>query len=46
MIKNTINCKIIEEVQNDQCKRCSVFEDLQDGSKQKSVAFVVYDLAI
>ena len=44
MIKSTINCKMMEQSQNDQYKKCSVFEDLQDGSKQKSVAFVVYYL--
>ena len=44
-IKNTINCKLIEESQNDQCKKYSVLDDLQNGSKQKSVAFMVYDLA-
>ena len=27
-------------------KKNSVFEDLQGGRKQKSLAFVVYDLAI
>ena len=27
-------------------KKYSVFEDLQDGSKQKFAAIVVYDLAI
>ena len=26
-------------------KKYSVFDDLQNGSKQKSVAFMVYDLA-
>ena len=26
-------------------KKYSVFDDLQDGSKQNSVAFMVYDLA-
>ena len=40
-----MNCKLIEESQNDQYKKYSVFDDLQDGSKQKSVAFMVYDLA-
>ena len=44
--KSSINSKLIEEGQNDQYKKCSVFEDLQNGSKQKSVAFMVYDLAI
>ena len=43
--KITINCKLIAESQNDQYKKYSVFDDLQDGSKQKSVAFMVYDLA-
>ena len=27
-------------------KECLVLEELQDGSKQKFVAFIVYDLAI
>ena len=44
-IKSTINCQLIEESQKDQYKKYSVFDDLQDGSKQKSVAFMVYDLA-
>ena len=44
-IKNTINCQLIEESQNDQYKKYSVFDDLQDGSKQKSVAFMVDDFA-
>ena len=44
-IESTMNCKLIEESQNDPHKKYSVFEDLQDGSKQKSVAFMVYDLA-
>ena len=44
-IKSTINCQLIEESQKDQCKKYSVFDDLQDDSKQKSVAFMVYDLA-
>ena len=46
MIKSTIDCKLIEESQNDQYKKYSVFEDLQDGSKQRFVAVMVYDLAI
>ena len=29
-IKSTINCKLIEESQHDQCKKFSVFKDLQD----------------
>ena len=44
-IKITINCQLIEESQNDQYKNYSVFDDLQDGSKQKFVAFMVYDFA-
>ena len=44
--KSSINSKLIEESQNGQCKKCSVFEDLQNGSKQKPVACMVYDLAI
>ena len=44
-IKSTINCKLMEESQNDQYKIYSVFDDLQDGSKQKSIAFMVYGLA-
>ena len=42
--KSTINCQLIEESQNYQHKKYSVFDDLQDGSKQKSVTFMVYDL--
>ena len=34
----------MDENKNDQYKKHSVFYDLQDGSKQKSVAFMVYDL--
>ncbi len=45
-IKSTINCELIEEIQSDHCKKYSIFEDLYDGSKQKSVAFMVQDLAI
>ena len=45
-IKSSMNSKLIEESQNDSYKKCSVFEDLQNGSKQKSVACMVYDLAI
>ena len=44
-MKSTINCKLIEERQNDKYKKYSVFEDLQDGIKQKSVTFKDYDLA-
>ena len=43
--KSTINCKLIEESQNDQYKKYSVFDDLQDSSKLQSVASMVYDLA-
>lgn len=42
--KSTINSKAIEEKKHDQCKKTSVFKDLQDGSKY--VALMVYDLAI
>ena len=42
-IKPTIHCKIIEDSQHDQAKKYSVIEDLQDSSKQKSVAFMVND---
>ena len=35
-IKSTINCKLIEESQNEQYKKYSVFDDLQDVSKQNS----------
>ena len=45
MIKSTMKCKLTEESQNDHYKKYSVFDDLQDGSKQKSVAFMVYNLA-
>ena len=44
--KSSIKSKLIEESQNDQYKKCSVFKGLQNDSKQKSVAFMVYDLAI
>ena len=44
-IKSNTNSKLVEESQNDQCKKYSVFDDLHDGSKQKSVAFMVHDLA-
>ena len=44
-IKSNINSKLVEESQNDQYKKYSVFDDLRDGSKQKSVAFMVHDLA-
>ena len=40
-IKSTINCELSEESQNDQYKKYSVFEDLRDSSKQKSVACMV-----
>ena len=45
-IESTINYKLTEEIQNDQYKGYSVCEDLKDGSKQKSVAFMVHGLAI
>ena len=32
-----MNCKLIEESQNNQCKEYSVFYELQDGSKQNFV---------
>ena len=44
--KSPIKSKLIEESQNDQYKKYSVFEDLQNGSKQKSRSFIVYNLAI
>ena len=44
-IKSTINCKLIAESQNDQCKKYLVIDDLQDDDKQKSAAFMVYNLA-
>ena len=44
-IKSNTNSKLVEESQNDQYKKYSVFDDQQDGSKQKSVAFMVHDLA-
>ena len=43
---SSINYEWIENCRNDQYKKFSVFEGLQEGSKQKSVAFMVYDLAI
>ena len=46
-IKSTMNCELIEEGQSDQCKKCSVFKNPQDGSsKQQFVAIMFYDLAI
>ena len=44
-IKSIINCELIEESQNDQYKKYSIFDDIQNGSKQKSVGFMVYNLA-
>ena len=44
--KSPIKSNLIEESQSDQYKEYSVFKDLQNSSKQKSVAFMVYDLAI
>ena len=44
--KKTKHSKLIEENQYYQHKIYSVFEGLQDGSEQKSVAFMLYDLAI
>ena len=32
-IRRTMNRKLTDESQNDQCKKYSVFDDLQDGSK-------------
>ena len=40
-IKRIINFKLIEESQNDQCTKYSVFDDLQDGNKQNFVPFMV-----
>ena len=45
-MKSNINFELIEKCQNDKSKKYSVVEDLQDGSKQKFVAIVVYDLAM
>ena len=39
-IKYTINCKLIEKLQTDQYEKYAVFDDLQDGSKQKSITFM------
>ena len=44
--KSSIKSKLIEESQDDQYKKYSVFKALQNGSKQKPVFFMVYDLAI
>ena len=44
--KSQIKSKLIEESQNDQYKKYSVFEDLQNDCKQKLVSFLVYNLAI
>ena len=42
-IKSTINCTLKEE-SYDQFTQYLVFVDLQNGRKQTSVAFMVYDL--
>ena len=42
----SINSKIIEENQNDQFKKCSIFEGLVGGNKQMFITFMVYDSAI
>ena len=44
--KSSIKSKLIEESQNDQYRKYSLFNNLQNGSKQKSVTFMVYDFAI
>ena len=41
-----MNSKLIEENQFQQHNEYSVCEGLQDGSQQKSVAFMAYDSAI
>ena len=43
--KSSIKSKLIEGSQNDKYKKYSVFKDLRNGSKQKSVALMVYALA-
>ena len=43
--RGPIKSKLIEKSRNYQYEEYSVFGDLQNGSKQKSVASVVYDLA-
>ena len=43
---STINCKLTEGRQNDQHKKHSVFNDLQNDREQQYVAFMAYDLAI
>ena len=40
-IKSIINAELIEESQNNQHKKYSVFEFLRDCSKQHSLAFMV-----
>ena len=42
-IYNSRNSKSPEVNQYGKHKKHSVFDDLQDGSKQKSVVFLVYD---
>ena len=44
--KSRIKSKLIEESQNDHHKKYSMFENLQNGIKQKSRYFIVYNLAI
>ena len=44
--KSSIKSKLVAENQNDQYKKYLVFKDLKNGSKQKSVASMVCDLAI
>ena len=40
-----INSKLIVENEYNQCKKHSIFEGRQDGSKQRSVAHMVYEVA-
>ena len=44
--KSRIKSKLIEESQNDHYKKYSMFENLQNGIKQKCRYFIVYNLAI
>ena len=45
-IKNTINCKLVKEIKMINTRENSIFKELKDGSKHKSVVFMFSDLAI
>ena len=44
-IKRTMDCKLSGLNQNDKQIEILSFEDVQDGSRKKPVAFVIYDSA-